>query len=36
MKTLKNIAGVLLATFGVMFALGALVRLFDPDPEIPL
>ena len=36
MKALKHIAGILLATVGVMFALGAVLHVFDPDPEIPL
>jgi hypothetical protein len=36
MKALKHIAGIVLATVGVMFALGAAVHVFDPDPEIPL
>jgi hypothetical protein len=36
MKALKHIAGVLLATIGVVFVLGAIAPLFDPDAEVPL
>ena len=36
MRALKHIAGILLATVGVLFTLGAVVHVFDPDPEIPL
>ena len=36
MKRLKHIAGILLAVIGVMFILGAVVHVFDPDPEVPL
>jgi len=36
MRALKHIAGILLATVGVMFVLGAVVHVFDPDPELPL
>jgi hypothetical protein len=35
MRGLKHIAGILLATVGVMFVLGALVSVFNPDPEFP-
>jgi hypothetical protein len=36
MRALKHIAGILLATVGVMFVLGAAASVLDPDPEIPL
>ena len=36
MRALKHIAGIHLATVGVMFVLGAVVSVLDPDPEIPL
>jgi hypothetical protein len=34
MKTLKHIGGILLATVGVMFVLGAITAAFDRDPEM--
>jgi hypothetical protein len=34
-RALRHIAGVLLATAGVLFALGAVSHFFDPDPEVP-
>src|SRR6185436_14906914 len=36
MRVLKHIAGILLATVGVMFVLGAVVSVFNPDREVPL
>jgi hypothetical protein len=36
MRALKHIAGILLAAVGVLFVLGALALVFNPDPEIPL
>ena len=36
MRALKHIAGILLAAVGVLFALGAVVHVFNPDPEVPL
>ncbi len=36
MRSLKHIAGILLATVGVMFGLGAVIHVFDPNPEVPL
>ncbi len=36
MRALKHIAGVLLTTVGVMFVLGAIFHLFNPEPEVPL
>jgi hypothetical protein len=36
MRALKHIAGVILAAVGAFFALGAVLHLFDPDPEVPL
>jgi hypothetical protein len=36
MRALKHITGILLATIGVMFVLGAVLSLFDPDPDVPL
>ena len=36
MRALKHIAGILLATVGVMFLLSTFVLVFDPDPQVPL
>lgn len=36
MRALKHIAGILLAGVGVMFVLGTVISVFDPDPEVPL
>lgn len=36
MRTLKHIAGIILATVGVMFVLSAVVCVFAPDPEVPM
>ena len=35
-KSLKHVAGILLATIGVLFVLGAVSDVFRPDPEVPL
>src|SRR5262245_5344960 len=34
MKVLKHITGILLATMGVFFVLGACALFFEPDPEV--
>jgi hypothetical protein len=36
MKALKHTVGIFLATIGVMFVLGGIIHVFDPDPEVPL
>src|SRR6185369_9143716 len=36
MQALKHIAGILFATVGVMFVLGAVLQVCEPDPEFPL
>ena len=36
MKALKHITGILLAAVGVLFVLGAIAKLFGPDPGVPL
>jgi hypothetical protein len=36
MKTVRHIAGVLLASVGIMFALGAIFAIADRGPDMPL
>ncbi len=36
MKAVNHLAGLLLATIGVIFVLGSMAHFFDPDPEMPL
>ena len=36
LRGLKHLAGILLATFGVMFVIGSIANMLDREADIPL